>query len=279
MTRKLSTFFALILVLMTASIEAHAMGDLTLTPWRIVFGPRGRSATIELLNTSDRANTYRIGWMMQKATAEGRYDQIPYDREKDKDPHTVPNMVVYSPRQVTIEPHSSQVVRFSLRRPADLPPGEYRAHVTFIRMADAGQPDADEDTKTVQLQLNVNLGFSVPVIVRQGEDKDLKISLSNPQLKPGKTGQAFIIQINRDAGKFSSYGKMEAYWKPSKGEEKKIGEMNNVALYPELKSRSVLIPVTAKDDLSGGEVRIVYLGQNESEGTIWAEKIFPIAKK
>lgn len=275
MKKRLIAFLALLSVVVMIPLEALAMGDLTITPWRVVFGPRGRSASIELLNTSDNTNTYRVGWMLLKPNAEGKYEQIPYDKEKDKDPHSVPNMVIYSPRQVTIEPHGSQVIRLSLRRPADLPSGEYRAHVTFIKMAREEDAAHDPNAKSMELKMNVNLGFSIPVIVRQGEDKDLKISLSNPELKmQGKT-PALKININRDAGTFSSYGTMEVYLK-SKGEEKKIGEMNNVALYSELRSRFVIVPLTTKDTLTSGELHVVYKGKLDAEGTTWAEKTFPI---
>lgn len=279
MTKKLFTVFMLFVMCLLIPRQAGAIGDLTITPWRVVFGPRDRSATIELLNTSNVAGTYRMGWMMTKATAAGKYEDVFYKQDKDKvkDPHIVPNMVIYSPRQVTVESHGEQVVRLSLRRPADLPPGEYRAHVTFTKMADQRPVAQDPHAKTVSMELNVNYGFSIPVIVRQGEDRALKISIQSPKMEPGEGGGTILmLDLHRDAGKFSSYGELEVYWKPSKGGEVKVGSMTNIAVYPEVQTRHIAMPLLRQYTIVGGTLRIVYKGALESEGTTWAEKSFPV---
>jgi len=49
--------------------------------------------------------------MILKATTDGQYRLVPATRESDKDPHSVANMVIFSPRQVTIEAHGEQVIR------------------------------------------------------------------------------------------------------------------------------------------------------------------------
>jgi hypothetical protein len=161
-----------------------------------------------------------------------------------------------------------------------LPPGEYRAHLTFIRMADnKPPPPQDPNAKTMSMQLNVNLGFSIPVIVRQGEDKALKVALMNPKMELEGTGSVLKVDITRTAGTFSTYGEIHAYWKSPKGDEKEIGKMNNVALYPELKTRNIIIPITTKDNIAGGTIRMVYTGKYESEGVTWDEKTFPVGGK
>ena len=136
MRKKIFTFWAIFVIGLLLIPMETAQADLTITPWRIVFQPRDRSATVELLNTSDKTHTYRLGWMILKATTEGKYRLVPATRESDNDPYSVPNMVIFSPRQVTIEPHGDQVIRLSLRRPADLPLGEYRAHMTITQLAE-----------------------------------------------------------------------------------------------------------------------------------------------
>jgi len=280
MKRKIFALFALILTALTVPQSAQAVGNLTITPWRVVFGPRDRSASVELLNTSDTAGTYRIGWMITKATSEGKYEETMYHAEDDKDPNSVPHMVISSPRQVTIEPRGQQTIRLSLRRPANLPPGEYRAHITFIRMANPTLPEIhDPNAKTMSMELKVNYGFSIPVIVRQGEDKDLKVALSNPQLALQGRNTILKVDLNRIAGKFSSYGEIHAYWKPPKGNETEIGAVKNVALYPELKTRNIVIPLHTQDSLMGGKIRIAYIGKGEADGVKWDEKTFPIGGK
>ena len=232
-----------------------------------------------MLNTSDQQNIYRMGWMLTKATADGKYEESFYHPEQDKDPYSVPKMVISSPRQVTIEPHGEQVVRLSLRRPADLPPGEYRAHITFIKVADTRPEAQDPNAKTVSMQLNVNYGFSIPVIVRQGEDKDLKVSIHSPKLVPVKGGTIMRLDLHRDGGKFSSYGEIDVYWKPPHGEEKKIGYMANITVFPEVQTRKIIVPLLKNLDIKGGTIRVAYVGKLEAEGTTWAENTFPVGEK
>jgi P pilus assembly chaperone PapD len=271
--------FLMIFTMSLLLAATNARADLTITPMRVVFSQRDRSAPVILLNTTERTNTYRLSWEIMRATADGQYVKIPYNRDTDKDPHSVPNMVFFSPRQVTIEPHGFQTIRLSVRRPSDLPPGEYRAHLLMTRLAPQEAPQkADPNAKTLSMELSVNLSFSIPVIVRQGEDKALKVSLSSPQLKLQGDGAVLSVTINRDAGTFSSYGDIEVYWRPPQGKEQLIGSLKNVALYPELKSRQVNVPITAQQNISSGNIRVAYIGKLEALNTTWAEKTFAIGK-
>ena len=265
---------AVVAVLMILSTVA--MADLTITPVRVVFEGRDRSAVVELINETDHVNTYRMTWVHMKAKPEGGYEMDNLKQE-DKNPFSVDSMVVFTPRQVTIEPHGHQIVRLSLRRPENLPAGEYRAHMAMTRMANEEKHPQDPAAEGVELSMNVNLGFSIPVIVRSGDDKDLKISLNAPKLQigPNKKPELYI-QVNRDAGKFSSYGTLKVSWQPPKGAEKEIGVLSNVALFPELPQRQVIIPL--RDNPTSGSLKVVYLGKYESDGKTWAETTFPIGK-
>ena len=269
-------FLAFLILATIAMLPGSARADLTIAPVRIVFEGRDRSATVELINTTNNTNTYRMKWMDLKMGPSGRYELVPAD---DKEPNSVPNMVIFSPRQVTIGPNGHQTVRLSLRRPADLPDGEYRSHLGMVRLAKQGPERPNPNAKSIEMEMRVNLGFSIPVIVRAGDDKDLKISLVNPKLEmstdPTPTPR-LKIDLHRDAGKFSSYGQVTVYWTPSKGSEKTIGVMGNMALYPELETRPIIIPL--KENPDSGSLRIVYTGKYESEGKTWAEKILPIGK-
>lgn len=265
--------------LLFRSQPSFAMGNLTITPWRIVFGARDRSASVTLLNTSDRPATYRIGWLLTKATADGKYDLSPYNPKKDKNPFSVPNMIIYSPRQVTIEPHGYQLIRMELRRPSNLPFGEYRAHMTFIQLAHQSAPSRDPHAKDVSMKLSVNFGFSIPVIVRQGVDNNLKIELMNPRLVARGKYSALEVDITRVAGTFSSYGTVNVYWTPPGSKEKKVGELTNVALYPELKTRHIYVPlIFTHRRIVGGQIRVAYVGKLDAAGKVWDQKVFNVGQ-
>ena len=274
MIKRLFIFFAIFVMgLFLAATEARA--DLTITPKRVVFQARDRSATVTLLNITDHENTYRFSWQIKKAMPDGKYEAMPFN----KDPHGVASMVIFSPRQVTIGPHGHQTIRLSLRRPSDLPTGEYRAHLMLTRLAhEEGPQKQDPNAKELSMEINVNLSFSIPVIVRQGEDKALKVSLSEPALRLAGKGAVLDVNINRDAGTFSTYGDVTVFWQPPKGKEVVIGSLTGVALYPEVKTRKIAVPISSKDNLSAGTVRIAYIGKSESAGITWAEKSFSIGK-
>ena len=275
--RILRSSLLLALTALTLCAGTHmARADLSITPVRIVFSGRDRSATVELLNLTKRTNTYRLKWMDMKMLKSGHYALLP---AHDKDPDSVSNMVIFSPRQVTIAPNGHQTIRLSLRRPANLPPGEYRSHLTMVRLARQGPEAPQKNTKDVSMEINVNLGFSIPVIVRSGNDQNLKVSLVSPSLSLSKTNPPrpqLGIDIRRDSGNFSTYGTMEVYWTPPHGNEHEIGSITNIALYPETPSRH--INVILRENPRAGILRVVYEGKYESDGKTWAEKSFPIGK-
>ena len=275
MIKRLFIFLVIFVTsLLLAATEARA--DLTITPKRVVFQARDRSASVTLLNITDHANTYRFSWVIKKAKPDGKYEAMPFSQDQ----HSVDKMVIFSPRQVTIEPHGHQTIRLSLRRPSDLPTGEYRAHLLLTRLAheDTLQTQ-DPNAKSLSMEISVNLSFSIPVIVRQGEDKALKVSLSDPKLRLAEKGAVLDVDINRDAGTFSTYGDVTVFWQPpNKGKEVVIGLLTGVALYPEVNVRKISVPITAKDNLSAGTVRVAYIGKLEATGTTWAEKSFLIGK-
>jgi fimbrial chaperone protein len=277
-----SLVVAALLVLSTAP----AYADVTISPLRVVFQGRDRSAVVSLVNLANYVNTYRVSWTFYKMTDKGGYNTIKAD---PNDPHTVDKMVIFSPRQVVIRPEQHQLVRLSVRRPADLPPGEYRGHLTFTRLP----PEVERrrvDTKEKELQqkkekgqrtaLQVSVSLSIPVIVRNGDDPDLKIDIQSPKFEMtdhnGVQKSSLTMDLARVAGKFSTYGTVSVFWKKPGGEkETRIGVLNNVAVYPEIQKRRISVALTG-EKITGGTIRIIYEGKYESKGTIWAEKTIPV---
>lgn len=274
MKKKRGLVIALLLLTLLVPF-GPASADLAITPIRVVFEGRDRSANISLLNVTNKTNTYRMRWLEMKMDENGRYVMTAAD---EKNPYSVSNMIIFTPRQVTIQPKAYQTIRLSVRRPADLPPGEYRGHLSFTRLAANGPDPADKNPKGKSLALNVNLSFSIPVIIRSGEDKALKVSINNPKLTMAGTAEkptpALNLDLKRDSGKFSSYGSIKVFWQPPDGAEQQIGLQNNIALYPEVQQRHISVDLSANP--TGGKIRVQYIGKYESEGKIWDEKIFPL---
>lgn len=271
---------ALILPLVTAlwiAMPQTARADLTIAPLRVTFQDRDRTAEVVLINTSNTKNTYRVGWTHNRQMPNGRYEKIDTPLHPDYNPE---DMIMFSPRQVSIPPGGRQKIRMSLRRPPEMPEGEYRAHLRFQKLANRdGQDDGgrDDNASGMSMSLFVNLGFSVPVLVRQGP-YDAQAHISDVRLAPpsGETQGVpqLSMTLNR-TGKNSTIGRINVYWVSPAGDETRIGRANNVVIYPELDSRQIDVSLQVAQ-MQGGSLRIVYQGDGPDRHIVFDETVIPV---
>ena len=246
--------------------------DLTIMPLRVVFDERDRTMDMTLANSTNKSNTYRMEWSFNKMTESGGYEKLEAPLNPNFD---FSKNVVFTPRQVTLPPGSRQSIRLSLRRPPDLPEGEYRAHLNFRRLANSRAERGPG--QGVGARIGVNVGFSVPVIVRVGA-YDAQASISDVQLlPPAKPGQNNRISLNLNrTGKHSIAGRVLVLWTPPGGQEEQIGILNNVNVFTEINRRNINIMLTNSQPLTGGTLRVVYEGIDDERGLKFDEKILPI---
>src|SRR3546814_3103527 len=103
----------------------HAAGDLLVAPTRVILdGSRGTE--VVLSNIGSAPATYRISLEIKRMTAVGGLDEIAEENVTPAERAAL-DMIVFSPRRVTLPPNQPQVVRVGVRVPAGLPAGEYRA--------------------------------------------------------------------------------------------------------------------------------------------------------
>ncbi|HRQ60129.1 MAG TPA: hypothetical protein PLO23_01200 [Alphaproteobacteria bacterium] len=243
-------------------------------PIRVLFDDRERSEELTIINTSKRTNTYRLEWGYRRMKEEGGYEQLeaPLDATFDAE-----KSLIFSPRQVTIAPGENQRVRLSLRRPADLPDGEYRAHLLMKRVSDGNEPRTGVVTDSgISAQMGTNVGFSIPVIVRQGA-YDAGAVISDPEfVPPANPAQPHSLHITvTRTGIHSVAGSFKVYWTPPGQEERFVGEINNINIFHEITKRRVGI-VMHEANITSGTIRIVMEGIDEMRGTIIDEKTFPV---
>src|SRR3546814_8210755 len=117
-----------------AASPVHAAGDLLVAPTRIILdGSRGTE--VVLSNIGSAPATYRISLEIKRMTAAGGLDEIAAENVNAAE-RTAHDMIVFSPRRVTLPPNQTQVVRVGVRVTEGLPPGEYRAHMLFRAVPD-----------------------------------------------------------------------------------------------------------------------------------------------
>jgi len=262
-----------LLLLTGLSSNLQAAGNLMVTPTRIVFEQRDRSAQITLINQSDKTSSYRISFVRQYMTEDGQF--LPVEEGEPglfSDP-----MIRFSPRQVSLPPGQSQVIRLALRRPADMADGEYRSHMLFQALPEPSSTNVEALTQQkpegISIELVPIVGISIPVIVRHGELHSA-VTLSNARIvSGGQSGSAakVSVDINRD-GNSSAYGDLRVTFTPEGAAPIVIAQANSVAVYANMPNRRFEMPLNLPADLKleNGEVDLAFLkpGANEKSGTL-----------
>lgn len=270
--------FNVLLVFACLAFPAASYASLLITPLQVVIEGRERSANIVLVNTSQYEVTYRMMWQQLVQVQ----DKGGYVVDTDAEATHLQDIAVFTPRQITLKPREKQTIRVAIRRPADLPDGEYKSHLRF-RIIDDGKSQVDfqsnePDSSEVRVGARVLASYSIPVVYRKGE-RDVSISIMDPsfQINP-KTGKMMMELPVERSGTQGVIGVVEAYHKPNGGSEELISTLGNSSLYPEI-TRRIFKLVTNLSGLAPGVMRIVFKtaeGRTEEQEVI-AERAIPIS--
>lgn len=246
-----------------AAPPALAVGDLLVAPTRVILdGSRGTEVVLN--NIGSEPATYRISLEIKRMTAEGGLDEIAEENVTVAERAAL-DMIVFSPRRVTLPPNQPQVVRVGVRVPEGLPPGEYRAHMLFRSVPDAVPAEAVAAKSAgagVSIALTPIYGITIPVIVRVGA-LGAEASIGEAWVSQGADGSAFNFDLSRTGGR-SVYGDVEVT-RPGVSEPLLVAR--GVAVYPEVGARKVSLRVP--DELAAklkGPVRIRYSEDREIGG-------------
>ncbi len=257
-------------ILMWPLIPARA--DILILPLRVYFKDGDRVKALTTMNNGQVQAIYRLAFDHKKQQPDGSYLNLTSALNPDYDPA---QWLVYSPRQVDLLPQARQAIKISLRRPADLPDGEYRVHGVLERIARDKIEARGEGAVTGFM---INVGFAVPIIIRKGK-YDTTATLQSFKLLPpdpqeAKPLQWAELQVLRE-GKYSSVGTVDVFWTPpGGGEEIKVTKRNSLVIYPEVSLRSDRVLLDRA--IAGGTVRVVYRGMEADAGIVFDEKTFPV---
>jgi len=270
---------ATFLFLAAPPTRAQGPGDLTVTPTRLVFEGRTRSAQVSVINRGTKKATYRIGFLQMRMTEDGQLEEIeaPGEGEQFAD-----GLLRFSPREVTLEPELAQTVRLLVRKPAGLPPGEYRSHLLLYAVP-SDEPAAPEPTELKDKEIGIRLipiyRVSLPVIVREGE-LAATASLVELSLEPGSGGAAPILAFHlRRSGERSLYGDVKVTYVSADGHtERVVGEINGLAVYTPNDVRRVQMTLYPPPgvELKGGVLKVRFAEPRETKGAVMAEATVPL---
>ncbi|HEY9081613.1 fimbrial biogenesis chaperone [Magnetovibrio sp.] len=263
------------------SAQAQGGGDLVVSPTRVVFEDRTRSAKVTLANRGSATATFRISLIDMSMDDNGQMSQaVPGETPPSSIPSSAQDLIRYAPRQIDIAPGATQVVRLSLRKPANLADGEYRSHMFFraVPPEDAGRSVTD-DTPLEKGELRIQLvpiyGVTIPIIVRNGK-LSTDAGMSNLVLSAATDTepQKLEIELTR-AGDRSAFGDLMAIYRPANGgEEIVVGRISRVAVYTPNTKRRVVMTLRVPDGVTlkpGGTLHVNYRETDEEGGKVLAE--------
>ncbi len=264
----LFSFFLIFILFFDIGWAYAGSKTLMINPVRVVFEGRTRTATVHVSNTNSEPIKYRISLVTLRKNAEGKLAFVENETEEDK---FVQSMIRFSPRQATIEPGTRQVVKLMVRKPADLPEGEYQTRIRFMPLADQVSSSTSKNNVPAKSQINIDLlvGVTIPVVIQHGKVKaavsPAKIVLQkHPQIP---SGLAAIITLSR-SGSYSAFG--DVVVSHIAGSDKTlIGKGESVGIYIPDVSRTFAIPLQSleKVDFTKGKLRVEFSQHSQNKRT------------
>lgn len=272
----LTVGFALILV--EGSFQVVQAQTVSVSPTRVVFEGRERSAEISLRNHGNERVTYRLGLQRMRMDEDGVTTVIADDDgEAYGDERFADEYLRFSPRQVTLGPGEVQRVRVMARKPVDLEDGEYRAHLRFEALPTVSAPakKAASGGEDFQIELRLITSLTIPVIIRHG-DLAADLEISNLTIVEATTNTVAISLSRR--GNRSVYGDIEVLYRPEGGQENVVALRKGVAVYAPNDLRRLYLPLDLPEgsSLDGGRITVRFKEEKNGPTRVAAGKAFAI---
>lgn len=240
--------------------------DLLVAPTRVIINGSG-NAEVVLSNIGAAPATYRISAELRRMQPNGDFADVA-ESDANAAEKAALEMLRYAPRRITLQPGQPQAIRLSARLAPDLADGEYRVHMSFRAVPPALPPEeAREQLSAGQLAIRLTpvYGISIPVFIRKGQ-LESGATLANPRLVENADGKWLELEMRR-TGQRSPYGEILG----KRGGEQIFG-LKGIAIYPEVTSRTVRIPLTAEQiEKLNGPIRIEYRELPENGGQLITE--------
>jgi hypothetical protein len=231
--------FALVLcaVLPLSLSAAPCRADVSVSPTLVLFDGEAGTKAITVKNTGAKEQIYRVSLINFRMSPDG--SMVPVDTPA-ADEHFATGMVRFSPRELTLAPGASEVVRLQVVSPR---PGEYRTHVLVQQVPDVGALQAPPFARAdgVSMDLQAVFGVAVALIIRQG-DPSAAVSFGAAHLTTLPDGTpAVALRVER-VGERSVRGAISL-----RRGGKEMSFSDGVSIYAPTPYRDLLLPVDAKD--------------------------------
>ena len=242
-------------------------GGVLVTPTRLVFDDRKRTGEVSLSNAGNGLGVYRISLVRMDMNEDGGCTELPLERLPGQ--IAIQDMIRFSPKVVTLNPQESQSVRIQVRKPADLPAGEYRLHMVFREEPPpAPEPVAagtGEPPKGITIRLTSLFGVAIPVIIRHGETA-AKATLTGLTLDADRKVLRFRLERT---GNQSVHGDIKVALQPPAGKPVRLAEANGLSVFTPNAFRNLAMPL--EGPVGRGRLRVTFTAPEDQGGALLAE--------
>lgn len=256
--------------------------NINISPKRVVFTGLGRTSSVYIYNQGTAAGTFDIQLIDRIMLPNG---QIVPMSDLEQNPSYKPvadqlksalAMMLTTPRRARLQPGKGQTIRIRAGSATEVPPGEYRTHLTVTAVPPADVGITAEEAATAQdgeLRFRVNsvLGVSIPLILRVGP-ADVRAGIENARFSyeqvPAENGTprrtpVLSLELAR-LGASSLFGNVEI-----RGAKERTGNplgfVRGVGVYPEIARRSLQVQLS-RAPAPGEELEVVFRDDDVAPG-------------
>lgn len=253
--------YFLLLFTIAEGAAAATSKMLMMNPVRAIFTDRQRSLNVSVANPSKETISYTVSLVTMRKGTDGNYF-IP--EEETEEERLIKSMIRYSPRRATIEPGKRQVVKLMIRKPKDLPPGEYQTRIRYTPLRDTQTNQQSGQKTSVKGMIDIDLIVSstFPIIIQHGVESEVSPqSISFKKYPETPSGIAADVVFSR-TGNSSAFGNVFLKYTPgdNSNETREIGRSQGLAIYlPETeKTITIALKDVTPQELTSGTIQVLF---------------------
>ncbi|WP_157073832.1 hypothetical protein [Sphingomonas soli] len=258
--------------------------NLNITPRRVVLDRASRTATVYIFNQGQAAATFDITLIDRVMLPDGQIRSVEQAQRSPEGEAAVAklvsahDLVLATPRRVTLAPGKGQIIRLRAVPPASATPaGEYRTHLTVTNVPPpetglTAEAAASQAPNQLSFQIRSVLGLSIPVIIRTAPAEP-HARLEGPRLTqlqaratpegPPTQVPAIEFEIARE-GRNSLFGNLEV--RSGDRAEQPLAIARGLGVYPEIDRRHFALQLR-RAPKPGETLTIVFTDDDARPGT------------
>lgn len=265
-------------LLLALALCAPALANgIMLDPLRIVVPDGQRYAALTILNQSSAEPIiYNISTVPLRMQEDGSlYEPTTLTKREA----LTRSMLRFSPRTARLQPGGKQAVRIAVRKPPNLPEGEYMSYisVTPLDTPESVAPKLDHAAslapKGSSMVVDVKVGMRIPVIIYQGSPS-VQTAVSAVRAIRRKDGKAYLdLRLNR-TGNRSSFVETSVF-RVANGRKELIAHKDRTVTYFPLAARTLTLPIS-DPEFRGGRILVELRNYKDATQTVIDSKEFSV---